>query len=285
MFRTISVIGGDLRQLTLADALEADGNRVRVYGFDKAEECSKKAESLEAAAQSDMIILPLPVSHDQISLNAPFSTETIPLEELIVRLTPKQLIFGGKISSQLRERLSGITCYDYFEREELSVANAIPTAEGAIEIALSELPRTLHRSRCLVVGFGRIGKVLADRLRAFGACVTVSARKYSDFAWINAYGYQSVSTEAIRECAGAFDVIFNTVPHLLFGHDVLERLDPGCLLIDLASKPGGVDFTAAKELGVKVIWALSLPGKTAPITSGEMIKKTITNIMKEMEES
>ena len=285
MFRTISVIGGDLRQLTLADALEADGNRVRVYGFDKAEECSKKAESLEAAAQSDMIILPLPVSHDQISLNAPFSTETIPLEELVVRLTPKQLIFGGKISSQLRERLSGITCYDYFEREELSVANAIPTAEGAIEIALSELPRTLHQSKCLVVGFGRIGKVLADRLRAFGAYVTVSARKYSDFAWIDAYGYQSVPTGAIRECAGEFDVIFNTVPHLLFGHDVLARLDPGCLLIDLASKPGGVDFTAAKELGVKVIWALSLPGKTAPITSGEMIKKTITNIMKEMEES
>lgn len=285
MVGTISVIGGDLRQLTLAEALAADGNQVRVYGFEKHQETSGMTSDLDTAMQSDTIILPLPVSHDQVLLNAPFHIEAIPLEEVLLRLKPGQRVFGGKISAELRKRLSGIPCYDYFEREELSIANAIPTAEGAIEIALSELPKTLHQSRCLVVGYGRIGKVLADRLRAFGAYVTVSARKYRDFAWIEAYGMMPIQTSEIGEHAGEFDVIFNTVPHLIFGHDVLERLDPGCLLIDLASKPGGVDFAAAKELGVRVIWALSLPGKTAPITSGEMIKKTITNIMKEMEES
>ena len=64
--------------------------------------------------------------------------------------------------------------------------------------------------------------------------------------------------------------------------EILKNIQKNALVIDLASKPGGVDFSAAKALGIKVIWALSLPGKVAPVTSGKIIKDTIMNIMTEL---
>ena len=51
------------------------------------------------------------------------------------------------------------------------------------------------------------------------------------------------------------------------------------LILDLASKPGGVDWDAAQALGRRVVWALSLPGKTAPFTAGEIIAKTILHML------
>ena len=62
---------------------------------------------------------------------------------------------------------------------------------------------------------------------------------------------------------------------MIFPRRVLAQLKPGCVLIDLASKPGGVDFEAAKELGVHAVQALSLPGKTAPRAAAEIIRDTI----------
>lgn len=76
-------------------------------------------------------------------------------------------------------------------------------------------------------------------------------------------------------------MIFNTVPVLLFSRDILQRMDRSTLLIDLASKPGGVDFTAAAELQLKTIWALSLPGRVAPKSAGFIIKNAILNMLKE----
>ncbi|MGM9936476.1 MAG: dipicolinate synthase subunit DpsA, partial [Candidatus Ornithomonoglobus sp.] len=76
---------------------------------------------------------------------------------------------------------------------------------------------------------------------------------------------------------------FNTVPALILTGEVLEKVRQDTLIIDLASKPGGIDFDAAAELGLRVIWALSLPGRVAPVTAGIIIKDTITNILSEME--
>jgi len=283
---TFSIIGGDLRQIALALKLKEDGYDVRIFGFDKELEINglQKAKDISEAASVDIVILPLPVSSDQTTVNAPFSDSEIQLDSLIKNLNEKATVFGGKIPKSMCGACEekGIGVFDYFDREELSIANAIPTAEGAIEIALSEMPYTLHKSPCLVIGYGRIGKILADRLKAFGADVTVSARKYSDFAWIEANGYKKANSLKLEEI-GKYRVIFNTVPAMILTRKELEKIPEESLIIDLASKPGGVDFALAKELGVKVIWALSLPGKTAPITSGEIIKETILNILREKE--
>ncbi|MGN0177827.1 MAG: NAD(P)-dependent oxidoreductase, partial [Monoglobaceae bacterium] len=149
-------------------------------------------------------------------------------------------------------------------------------------LAMANTPYTIHQSRCLVVGYGRIGKLLSEDLRALGADVTATARKHSDLAWIEARGFKACRTEKLADIAGGFDIIFNTVPHPVINFKVLSATRPEVLIIDLASKPGGVDFDTAKELGRRVIWALSLPGKAAPLTAGRIIKNTLMNILEEL---
>ncbi len=283
MCKTITVIGGDLRQLTLAELLCSDGYEVSIFGFGK-DSVSDKYNVLSQLSEikdSDIIILPMPVTTDTINVNAPLNNEEISLKEVAKYSVGAKLILGGRINKEIYEIFSGIKCIDYYKREELMIKNAVPTAEGAVEIAMGELPVTINKSRCLVVGYGRIGKILSKLLDKLGSDVTVSARKYSDLAWIEVNGYNAVHNSDLSYVVDKFDVIFNTVPALILDEDILKRVNPDCVIIDLASKPGGVDFEKAGDLGLKVIWALSLPGRVAPITSGKIIKDTVVNIIAE----
>lgn len=119
-------------------------------------------------------------------------------------------------------------------------------------------------------------------LFGLGAQTYVEARKYADLAMIEGHGYEPLALGELKSRIGEFDIIFNTVPSLILDEEVLKNARKDSLIIDLASKPGGVDFDAAKDLGLRVIWALSLPGKVAPVTSGTIIKDTIMNIIKEL---
>lgn len=287
MFRTVSVIGGDLRQLTIAGMLAADGYDVIIYGFDRDIKTDNltHADNLSAALDSEIIILPVPVTFDNIKVNMPFSDEVLTLKSLTNGINPLSIVFGGRISRTLSSELEsrGIMHRDYMKRDELAIRNAVPTAEGAIEIAISETPITLHGSKCLVMGYGKVGKVLARFLDGLGANTYVEARKYADLALIESHGCIPLTMKEAKTRINEFDVIFNTIPALVLTKDVLSGVNPNSLIIDLASKPGGVDFESARELGVKVIWALSLPGKVAPVTAGIIIKDTITNMLSELE--
>ena len=282
---TFAVIGGDLRSAYLAGALAAEGYQVISSGFDGTElpacvtACTNPTQAMSLA---DCVILPLPVTTDGVHINAPFSRVPIPLDTVVQAVREDQLLFGGQVGEALRRDLAlrGLAAADYFCREELAVLNAVPTAEGAIQLAMEELPMTLADSRCLITGYGRIGRVLAHLLTAFGTRVTVAARSCADRAWAAAQGCAVMELSALPG-TGAYDLIFNTVPHKLFTQELLEQLDPGTLLIDLASRPGGIDFTAAAQLRLKTIWALSLPGRVAPKTAGGIIKQTILNMIKE----
>ncbi len=159
--------------------------------------------------------------------------------------------------------------------------NAIPTSEGAIMLAMEEMPTTIYGSNVLLTGFGRISKVMARSLTAMGAKVCVAARKFSDIEWAKIYGCESLHFNNLEERLPEFDIIFNTVPVTLFEEKWLKKIKKDCLIIDLASKPGGIDFNLAGKLGLKAIWALSLPGKVAPVTAGKMIADTIVYILSE----
>jgi len=279
MNKKICILGGDLRQDTVFDLFKKDGYDVVKLAL------SDEPCDYAAINECHTLILPIPASYDNIHVNAPLCKQKIKLSEIVDFLPEKCLIMGGCLSYETKALFErkGIKYYDYYNREELIIKNAIPTAEGAIEIAMSELPITIFGCKALVIGYGRIGKILSDRLKSFGAKVTVSARKHMDFAWIEEKALTPIHTGKLMECVGDFDVIFNTVPATVLSSDELKLISDNTLIIDLASKPGGIDFAAAKEYGKKVIWALSLPGKTAPITSGKIIKETIVNIMSEME--
>ena len=168
------------------------------------------------------------------------------------------------------------------KREELAVLNTISTAEGAIQIAIENTNKILHGSKVLVLGFGRIGKVLARKLAGLSVKVTCAARKDEDLAWIKAYGHMSTNINALGENLSEYDIIINTVPHLILNEERLQYVKQDTLLIDLASNPGGIDKKVAKDKNIKLIWALALPGKVAPVTTAEFIKDTIYNILKEI---
>ena len=160
--------------------------------------------------------------------------------------------------------------------------NAVPTAEGAIQIAMEELPITIRGARALVIGYGRLGRALAPRLAALGAKISVAARKYADLAWAESWGFGVEQTGKLEGWLCGYDLIVNTVPARVLDEARLAELKPGCLVIDLASKPGGVDMEAAAQLGIKAVWALSLPGKVAPVTAAGSLRSTIYHILTEL---
>ena len=277
-----AVVGGDMRQIKMAEHLETLGYVVSLCGFDgQCSEIKIGTDIVTAIKDADVVVLGLPASTDKTSVNTPFYGKKIYIDDLLAYMKRGALLCGGMICDAIstKAKKRGVRCTDYFEREELAVLNAIPTAEGAIQIAMEEIPITLHGAKALVVGYGRIGKILARMLRGIGACVTCSARACSDIAWIEADGHTPVKTADIAHIIGQYDIVFNTVPYPVIGKEQLRALSAETLIIDLASKPGGVDFELAKDLGINVIWALSIPGKVAPISSGKIIASTILNIL------
>lgn len=280
--KRFSIIGGDIRQIYAAKELEKRGHDVYVCGFENLDNQEYKSlDIIEAIDKSDYIILPLPITRDEIHLNAPFSSTPIEINNKLFSEFKNKVIFGGIVTS-LSERVknSTIKLKDYYDREDFMILNAIPTAEGAIRVALEEYKNTLWNSKVLVVGYGRIGKVLADRLKGIGANVTVSARNPRDIAWARSNNFETINISEI-DSELDFDIIFNTVPKKILVYENMKLIKNCKLIIDLASLPGGVDKDSAKKLGIEVINALGLPGKFFPECAGRIIVDTIFKIIQE----
>ena len=289
MNRTFFIVGGDLRFAALADVL-AENSRVFAVGFDRTAIMSDKVQTSDSVfslnERADCIVLPLPASADGITVSTPFSGRNISLESLTHIIKENGILFGGMISPKVPEMFESrnIAVFDYAQREEFAVMNAVATAEGAVQAAMEELASTLSGRKILILGAGRIAKVLIDVLSGFHTDITVAARKCSDLAWAEVYGCRSVHINDMDDVLDGFEVIFNTVPAVILDENRLKRIDRNCLVIDLASKPGGVDLETAGMLGVRALWLLSLPGRVAPVTSGKVIADTIRNILSERSE-
>ena len=287
MKKSIAVVGGDLRIVKLIEMLNADGYTVYTYGLENSEDVINM-ESVEmcptikeAVASSDVVVGPIPLSSDRKNVSAPFGRNNIDLDEFINEIKGKHLI-AGNINIKEKLDANNIASTDILKREEFVVLNAIATAEGTIQIAMEETQRTIHGTKTLIMGFGRVGKVLANMLHGIGSEVSCEARKNEDIAWIKAYGYKPVHLNDLNENLNKYDIIINTIPFQILDKERLGMLKDDVVIIDLASNPGGVDRRAAREKGVKVIWALSLPGKVAPLTSAEFIKEALYHVLKEL---
>lgn len=281
--RKYLIIGGDMRSVYLSELLKKEYHRVEMYGFEKKQPDTKNKNLSLMISDTNIIICGIPLESAGGLVNMPFSTEALPVNALI-KMMPSEVFFvAGKIEKELRRQLDdrGIKYIDLLDREEMAVLNAIPAAEGAVDLIINAIPATIHNSRILILGFGRIGKVLSKILHGFGAEVWVAARKYSDLSWIEVYGYKPVHIKDLESYVTDMDVIVNTIPLKILTADILNKIHLDCYLLDLASKPGGIDFEHAEKLGFKVDWALSIPGKIAPLTAAEIIKRTIDNVFQE----
>lgn len=288
MNKNFAIIGGDLRMIKLAKILTKQKKKVYLYGLEKAEELQGIqdiifCDTLNQAIQDTQIIIgPIPFSSNGKEVNTPFGRSIIEVQELLHNLSGKMLI-AGSISPDVYELAKEhlVSIIDIMKREELAILNAISTAEGAIEVAINNTDKIIHGSNVLILGFGRIGKILARKMEGLSAKITCAVRKKEDMAWLKAYGYQAINIHTLAEELSQYDIIINTVPHLVLTKQRLQYVKQECLLMDLASKPGGMDEIAIQERGLKFVWALALPGKVAPVTTAEFIKETIDYILEE----
>lgn len=283
--KSFGIIGGDKRQLFLAKAIYDSGYAVMLGGFDRLRSTGNLVlgDIKAVAAKCDVMILPVPSVRADGSINTPFSDECTVLDDELIGILIKKPVFIAMKDKFLKAypQFEKAEIFDYAAKDEFAILNALPTAEGAVEVAMNKFEGTIAGSRCLITGYGRIGKVLAEMLKNMKAEVTVSARKPSDMAFAQAFGYDEINTNKMSDVRN-FDLVFNTVPSMIFNRELLLNTDKNTIIIDLASLPGGVDFEAAHILGIDAVRALALPGKCAPKTAGEIIKKTVFNTIEEV---
>lgn len=283
--KKFSIIGGDMRNVYLADLLKKDYQYVEIYGFEKSgKPWALNSKPLDFVLEGSRVVIGgIPLLAENGFINMPLSKEKLCFSELLEKIPEGAHLIAGRLSDSVKEQLrqKNVRCTDLLDREEMAVLNALATAEGAVAILLQEMPITLLGSRILIVGYGRIGKNLARLLQGFGAEVWAAARKYSDIAWIEAQGLKPVPMHQLARYISDMDAIVNTVPALVITKEILEKVSADCFLLDLASSPGGIDFKSAEAFGLKFNWALSLPGKIAPMTAGDIIRRTVYNILEE----
>jgi len=253
--------------------------KIYIIGEDKRQEYLKtlyKDGVVKNIDDADIVILPTPVSKDAKVITG----TNIDFVSVIDNLKGK-VVFGGKFPQKLLEELQrlNITYYDLMEIEELSIKNAIPTAEGTIFKAIELMNKTIFGANVLILGFGKCGKILADRFRGMKANVFCEARKQKDIAQILALGYNGVDITNLEQILPKMDLIINTIPYMILDKEKIDCINKSAVIIDIASNPGGTDFEYCEHKNITAVLELGIPAKVAPESASSYIKEVIDKII------
>lgn len=324
---SFAVIGGDGRMTYLSERLAEAGHTVSVLGCGtdcfsaregtvqprRREAAVRRCATLQKATETaTALILPLPCTRDGQTVWCPREpTLTVTLDEIADLLVhrPTLYLFGGCLPRGFADRLRAEGCarvMDYYENESLKYRNAYITAEAALMTAMELTDRTLRGTAVAVLGYGRIGSMLARLLAALGAEVTVAARREDVLVCAAAEGYHTlwmseaadrpvrpdrsdrcdrsdrVNDPLLPLCVG-YPLIFNTIPAPVLKAPVLSRMERGTIILDLASAPFGADPEAVREAsaqrGIHYVRAPSLPGSYAPRDTGYIMADCVMEIL------
>lgn len=287
MDQLIAIIGGDARYLELIRQLQnLDHTTVILVGYDKLEQGFTGLKQLEfhelEVEKLDAVILPITGTNKVGNVEVIFSDQEIRLTKpWFNRLKKTALVFTGIANDYLLSITSDAesSLISLLDRDDIAIYNSIPTAEGTIMMAMENTDYTIHSSRICVVGFGRVGNTVANKFSALGAKVSVSANSIRDLARITEMGLTAIPLQSIHENIANCDILINTIPAKVIGKQTIQQLPAHCIIIDLASKPGGTDFNYAKQRGIKAILSKSLPGSVAPKTAGKILADVITQYL------
>lgn len=281
----IAVLGGDERELILVSELVKTGATVVVAGFPREKICHGAfvVNNVEEACKGiEVLILPLPGTNDKGVIRAVYAEQELQLtEKAIAAISPNGLIIIGSARKFLKEWTSKykLNLMEIVEMDDVAILNSIPTAEGAIQIAMEETDITIHGSKTCVIGFGRVGITMARILKALGSDVTIVARNPGQLARAYEMGCKRAGYGDLHEIMNHTDIVFNTVPTMVLDSSILKYANPDVLIIDLATQPGGTDFEAANTFGLKAILAPGLPGKVAPVMAGRILAEVIPRLI------
>jgi dipicolinate synthase subunit A len=278
----IAVIGGDNRQLEMIKIFIDHDASVQLIGFDQFETdfagVTYSKLHTDDFRNVDAIVLPVAGIQQDGGVESIFTDEKIQLGlKHFQQLSKKPYIYTGIASNMLRSwcEQAELKLVELLDRDDVAIYNSIPTVEGAIMLAIQQTDFTIHGSKCVVLGLGRVGLSMAKALKGLGANVEVGVRRNEHFARAYELGLAPFYMNDLESIVKDADIIFNTVPAMILTADMIVQVPKTSLIIDLASKPGGTDFRFADKRGIKSILALGLPGKVAAKTAGRILANCI----------
>lgn len=281
----LAVIGGDDRELYLIPELRKLGAYIVGYGYEKAPpipDMTLASSLLDAVNRVDVLLFPLFGTDERGVVKAKYSESPIVLNKEVLQAIPAHvplLIGWARPALKSAADMMGIHIVETAKLSEIAILNSIPSAEGAIQMAMQATPITIHSSKSFVLGLGRTGWTIAHTLLGMGAHVTGVARKATDLARAYQSGMSPVHFSDLEDEIGKAEIIFNTVPSLVLDRVILEKVARDAVIIDLASIPGGTDFEYAQMLGIKAELAPGLPGIVAPKTAGKILAQVYPQLI------
>ncbi|MGR9050104.1 dipicolinic acid synthetase subunit A [Halobacillus faecis] len=284
----VAVIGGDARQIELIRRLNEWDATVYLAGFDQLNESFREAIDLdfdsEQVEKLDAIILPVPGTDSEGKIEGIFSNQLIHLSEEWLKKTPDHCqVFSGIANDHLKDLAAKTnrTLIPLMDRDDVAIYNSIPTVEGTLMLTIQHTDFTIHGSKVIVLGLGRVGMSLARTFDHLGAKVSVGVRSSKAAARVYEMGLEPIDMNDLVNEDMSCDILLNTVPHLVVDASVIKQLPSHAMILDLASKPGGTDFRYADKRGIKALLAPGLPGIVAPKTAGRIIADVVSRIVQE----
>lgn len=245
------IIGGDARLAWLARLLRQRGEAVRTLGGEGA------PLDADGLSNADVVVANCP----------PKLNQRLTFDELLALLPSDARLYAcGPKHPDFDRRVVNL-----WADETLLAENAALTAEGAVAAALRASERALRDMRCLVIGWGRVGRALTELLVGMDARVTVASRSESGRNRAKERGAEAIPTGEIGRSLSGCDLVFNTAPSLVLDAALLGRVDGDALLIDLASPPYGIDLAAAWARGLRAWREPALPGRCCPRSAAQAI--------------
>ncbi|WP_460319779.1 dipicolinate synthase subunit DpsA [Paenibacillus sp. YSY-4.3] len=285
---TIVFIGGDARQVQIINKCTELDATVKVVGFEQWEPplsgVSHEKLSPGLLMRADVLVLPVIGCNDQGVVDSPFANDEVVLtKDMFAEIREETVVYTGMAKSLLKRMAAEFSfkLIELLERDDVAIFNSIPTAEGAIMMAIQHTDITIHGSTCIVLGIGRTGFTLAQTLQGLGATVKVGVRREDQAARAVQMGWKPFVATDLTAYTGEIDLIFNTIPTMIVTAQIISKLPRNVVIIDLASAPGGTDFRFAEKRGIKALLAPGLPGIVAPKTAGIIMANTICQSISE----
>lgn len=281
----LAVIGGDDREIYMIRELQKQGAYIIGVGFEKApsmDGIELLSSPMEAVGKVDALLFPMYGTDERGVVRAKYTDSTIVLnQELLKMMKPKVPLFIGWARPALKSaaEMLQIPIVEVANLDQVAILNSIPSAEGAIQMAMEVSAITIHGSQSFVLGLGRCGWTLARMLQGIGASVTGVARRPEDLARGLEMGLKVIHFAELKEKIQEAEFIFNTVPHMILDKYMLDQMSKEAVIIDIASSPGGTDFAYAESLGIKALLAPGLPGKVAPKTAGKILAQVYPQLI------
>ncbi len=234
-------------------------------------------ELKESTERTAAVVLPWPRSFAGEAVSG-----TAMEKEAVLRcLPPCDVLMAGGLNA--RDVPGADLLVDPSRDEAFLTFNAKLTAEGAIAALLGSSGAIIGKT-CLITGFGRIARALAQRLIALEAFVIVCARNEGQMQLAHRMGAHPVPLAQIAAAGAQADIVINTVPARIFTGEVLAQMKPGLRFIELAGVPYGADPEQAASLCVSMEIMGGLPGKYAPEQAGEALFGVLERAMRRTQE-